>query len=204
MRTPTHKDKPIRIDGVKVDGYRLERIAHRHEAGRCTASTCCCRCYEVEVSEEEIVRVIGLMEEAAWWAPHLKAGGELINPFEEDDESAGYVLESGADGRCVFAYESGAGAMLCSLHSAALELGVDPYGLKPRSCVLWPLALSEERTPTLTVQAGAFEFPCNRRRRPRPDGRLDVGIEHIIESVFGAVFLERWYARRAFGRGGVR
>ena len=77
---------------------------------------------------------------------------------------------------------------MCSLHSAALELGLPPAQVKPRACALWPLALVKGDPPLLTVQEGVLDFPCN-RARSESSGGLDPGVAEIVEAVFGHAFL---------------
>ena len=79
------------------------------------------------------------------------------------------------------------GQALCSLHSAALSLKLSPADVKPKCCLLWPLALEEGDIPILGVHSDAFEFPCNRPRQPDPR-ELDAGVSDILETIWGAGF----------------
>jgi hypothetical protein len=80
-----------------------------------------------------------------------------------------------------------------------LRLGLDPFRVKPRSCSLWPLSLSDGRPSVLSVCDDVFDFPCNRRRSIRAPG-LDRGVGRVVEIVLGSAFrtqLERAVAAQA-------
>jgi len=175
------------ITGYRVDLEALATIAHRCEPVLCRRSGSCCAQYDIWIGRAEMERMVGLMPQAAHFAPHLRGSdGELKNVFRELGPDA-YALEEGGDGLCVFAYRGPMRECLCSLHSAALEAGLAPQAVKPNCCFTWPLAISGERPPVISVQVDAFDFPCNRHREP--DGGLDEGIAEIIEGAFGRPFL---------------
>ena len=191
----------VPIDGILVDLEALRRVRHNCDAAHCDRANHCCSQYEIGLGRREMGRMIGLMERAADFAPHLREGGGLVNPFDED-EPGRFVLDTDENQRCVFAYdppgetvgdkEAGEPPMTyCSLHSAALEAGLEPYAHKPRSCALWPLALSEDTPPVLTIQDADGQFACNRLGRPRRDGHLDPGIEDLLARNFGEAFLAK-------------
>jgi hypothetical protein len=113
--------------------------------------------------------------------------GTWENPLDEEPGGR-WTIDTDDDGRCAFAYTNRAGETRCSLHTAALEVGADPFRVKPRSCALWPLALSEGRHKVLTVMPDALEFPCNRKRSIRSK-TLDPGVAEIINHRFGKRFL---------------
>lgn len=210
----------VLIDGILVDLEALRRIRHTCDAAHCDRAHHCCSQYEISLGRREMTRMIGLMGRAAAFAGHLREGGELINPFDED-EPGQFVIDSDDNQRCVFAYGvaevggegggegeregegegEGSGPRgckggrvpmtYCSLHSAALEAGLEPYEYKPRSCALWPLAMSEDTPPVLTIQDADGEFACNQLGEPRLDGRLDEGIEDLLARNFGKAFLAK-------------
>jgi len=178
----------LEVHGIRVDVEAVMRLRHRHDPARCSAVGCCCSTYEVCLSTKEVNRVAGLMPAAARYVPHLNRDDTLDNPFDPVGRGE-YVLDTDSEGTCVFAYRDRHGATLCAIHSAALDLGLDPFKMKPAACALWPLALSEDRPPVLTVQDGVYEFPCN-RRRSRGARRLDAGVAGLIRAVFGPAFLD--------------
>lgn len=177
----------IMVDGVTVDLKAITSIAHRCDPALCRDKECCCTKYEVQVTEREITAIVGAMPRASKHSARLKRGGCYDNVFGEADDSS-YCIDTDHSGRCVFLYKDADGSPLCSLHTAALEMGFPPGKVKPRSCALWPLALSEGRPRELSIQDDALEFPCNRKRRARG---LDPEVESIIASAFGTAFLEK-------------
>jgi len=181
-------DGYVLIDGVAVDVDAILSISHDCRPELCRTGACCCACYEVALTGREVAAVAGMLPGAARHARRLRDGDGFDNVFDESDEG-GFVLDTAPDGACVFLYRDGAGAPLCSLHSAAVESGLDPSLAKPRSCTLWPLALSEDAPPVLGVQDDALDFPCNGRRGPARG--LDPGVEAIIAALFGEAFLAR-------------
>jgi hypothetical protein len=169
------------IAGVRVDLHAIRGIAHTCDPRLCASSGSCCACYEVTVTEEEVSRAIGLLPNARRYARGL---GEDI--CEETDD--GLALATNAAGRCVFAFKR-RGQTLCALHAASSRLALDPYRMKPWSCTLWPLAVSESHPPVLGVQDGAFDFPCNHPRDPAEPG-LDPGIADTLRACYGQAFLQ--------------
>lgn len=178
-----------KIGSLRVDLEALRGIAHKCLPERCRGRVTCCACYDVAVSRREASRIVGMLPEAARFAPRLRSDGSYIDPFDEGDGEGMSLAVNEAD-VCVLAYRTVSGDTLCSLHSAAVSAGLDPARVKPLSCALWPLALSDDRhEPTLTVQRGALAFPCNRTRRNQPG--LDPGIAGIVRACFGEGFLRR-------------
>ena len=182
-------DRPgyIFIENMRIDVEALRALAHRCDPMKCIGRVRgCCETYEVVVGRREQGTIVGTLDEASRFAIGLKEDGNFLEPFEETE--GGTCLNTDEDGRCVFAYDDSLGATMCSLHSAALELGLPPAQVKPRACALWPLALVEGDPPLLTVQEGVLDFPCN-RARGESSGGLDPGVAEIVEAVFGHAFL---------------
>ncbi len=175
----------------KVGNYRLDLEAlrvlrHRYDARRCSERGCCCSTYEVVIGKRELDRITGWIPLAAQYQPGLIEDGALQNPFDQLERSL-WSLDTDEDGTCRFAYRWADGQTRCSIHSAALEHGHDPFRTKPRSCALWPLAVSEGRHPVLSVADDAYTFPCNIRRRRR-DPVLDPTVVEVVEQAFGKKF----------------
>lgn len=174
---------------MAVDLDALLRLHHEYNPQACSAINCCCGSYEVTVQRKELRRIAGMIPASSRFAPTLKdEDGEYENPFEPVERGL-YALDTDEEGRCVFAYRDAAGAIRCSIHSAALEMGLEPYTTKPFACTLWPLALTEDDPPILTVQEDAYRFPCN-RELPQPADALAPEVALIIERLFGMAFLE--------------
>lgn len=177
----------LMLENMHIDVEALQALAHRCDPMKCIGrARGCCETYEVVVGRREQGTIVGALDQASRFVFGLKEEGEYLEPFEETED--GTCLSTDEDGRCVFAYEDARGATLCSLHSAALELGLAPADVKPRACALWPLALVEGDPPLLTVQEGVLDFPCNRARGEGAGG-LDPGVAGIVEAMFGHDFL---------------
>ena len=179
------KDLPV-IQGVRVDIEALRALAHVCDPMSCRHAKCCCKSYEILVDPQEERTVVGMMREAARYSPALIEDGEFADPIEDVFGDA--CLATHEDGTCVFAFHTPQGAVRCSLHTAALDLGLPPAETKPKACTLWPLYLDENPPPLLTIQDDALEFPCNSRISGAPL-KLHSGIREIIEAIFGAAFL---------------
>ncbi len=182
------------IQGIRVDLAALRTLRHNCVPQKCVErERGCCETYEVFVDRSEIGTIVGALPDAARYARHLKQRGEFIDPIE-DSEGGGDCLATHQDGRCVFAYRASNGMTLCSLHSAGIDLGLEPFKVKPKACALWPLYFVEGKSPLLTVQDGALKFPCNHKRKSS-SATLDTGVAHIVRTVFGESFLAAVTAR---------
>jgi hypothetical protein len=179
--------RPV-VGGLRIDIKALKRLAHRCDPYICKDRDSCCASYDIEVTRREASRVVGFLPEAARYAPRLRNGRSYLDPIEDMDDGPD-VLATNEDGRCVLAYDNADGATLCSLHSAALDRGIPYAQVKPAPCCLWPLALSEDRPPMLTVQDDAYDFPCNSRRKAAAG--LDTGVQEILREVFGENLLHK-------------
>ena len=169
------------INGIQVDIDALGQLAHECLPSLCSSASSCCGAYEITISESEMPVLVGSMAIASRYATHLSPSDNILE--EVDDRRL--ALETHENGLCLFAYRK-SNAMLCSLHSAALEMGLPPHRVKPTSCALWPLALCENKAPLLTVQDDAYDFPCNKKRRGK---KLHAGVLEIIQSILGKSFL---------------
>ena len=188
MPQDTTKCPMLRIGRVTVDIQALSQLKHACDPALCRAQACCCQCYEITFTRREMETAIGLMPVCAGYARHLQHAGMLENPFEPVPGGLFTVDEYEQDA-CAFAFRDHSGRMWCAIHAAALDLSLSPWTTKPKMCTLWPLALSEGRTPVLSVDANAYRFPCNTRRRKSL--RLDAGVAACIQRVLGGRFLKR-------------
>ncbi len=178
------------IEGVRVDIDSLLSISHHCDPACCKNKNECCKFFEIEVTTPEANRAVGMLANAATYAPTLYENGAPLDPIEETE--GGHCLAAHEDGACVFLFRNDNGEIRCSLHAAALELDFPPEKAKPDCCSLWPLALIEELDPPLlTLQENVRDFACNRFRRRKT---LDHGIADIIQLMFKSDFLERLQA----------
>jgi len=175
-----------KLGAYSIDVESITALRHRYDPARCSEKDCCCSTYEVVIGSKELARLAGYVPLAAKYQPGLIEADGYANPFDRVERTL-WALDTDDDGLCRFAYKTRSGQTLCSIHSAALEAGQDPLRAKPRSCALWPLAISEGRHPVLSVAEDAYRFPCNRRRRKRSP-ILDPGVAELVDSVFGTSF----------------
>jgi len=176
------------IEDVVVDISALLSITHSCDPSICASSGSCCGSFEICVEADEMDRVVGFMPMASEFSDGLMSGRSLRNVFEEL-EPALFAIDEGESGICVFGYHGAKDEVLCSLHSVAMQRNYKPEEIKPRDCVLWPLALSEDRPLSLSVDSEAFLFPCNKQREDA--STLDPGIADIIKKLFGSAFLDK-------------
>jgi len=188
-------EKTVRIDGLLVDIDALSRLSHSCDPALCADRVPCCAHYEISLEPGEVETLAGMLPLASRYAFVEGGDGEEGNVFDEEDGEV--VLDTTEEGECLLMYRDTGGRPLCSLHTAAAEAGLYPYRMKPRSCTLWPLALSEGEDPVLGVQDETGGFPCNRARR---GVGLDAGVAEILEALFGTSFLEK--VEEALGEGG--
>jgi hypothetical protein len=182
----TRRTDTVCIGDVTVELPPVAELRHACDPGICRGRRSCCAEYEVRVDEAEVSRIAGLMPNATAYVPSLKSGGQIENVFDGLGHEI-CAIETDEEGLCVLAYRDPEGGVRCSLHSAAAELGLDPYAAKPEACSLWPLAIVDTHPIVLSVQPGAYGFPCN-SRRPPPFSALDPGVRRIVHSVFGNGF----------------
>lgn len=178
----------VQIGRISVDVPALLCLKHHCDPALCRNQACCCQCYEITFTRREMEIAAGVLPDCARYARHLMDDGELANPFEELPEGLYTVDENGEEG-CAFSFRDARKRTWCAIHAAALDLGLSPWKTKPKMCTLWPLALSEGRRPVLTIDATAYRFPCNARRRNAR--RLDAGVQTCVDGVFGPRFLKR-------------
>jgi len=176
------------IEDIVVDIPALLSIAHSCDPSICTSSGSCCDNFEICLEADEMDRVVGFMPMASEFSDALMSGGSFRNVFEELEPGL-FVIDEGDSGVCVFGYRGPKDEVFCSLHSVAMQKNYKPEEVKPRGCVLWPLAMSEDRPLTLSVDSEAFLFPCNKNRESA--SALDPGIADIIKKLLGSAFLDK-------------
>jgi hypothetical protein len=172
----------VTVQNVRVHLAELRGLAHDCRPVLCSRMGTCCSQYLVTISERKLSRLVGMIPLAEKYARHLARPDVRHGCFEEGPD--GLELGTDDDGLCHFAFRRD-GAVLCSLHAAALEHGLEPYATKPQSCSLWPLMISTSRPRELAVMPDAWDYPCNRRRRGKT---LHAGVVEILRKVFGEPF----------------
>lgn len=193
MPNPVTTSRPSlpAIGDIFIDTTALSSIAHMCLPEACSHSGGCCGYYDVYIHQQELDGLIGMMPPASKYAPHLRDNDGYINLFGEEDNGE-FSIDKSEEGGCLFGYADDRNRTWCSLHTAALDLGIPLIDAKPMACLLWPLALTETEPITLSVQDGALAFSCNQSRPERSDP-LDKGIAEIVRGVFGQDFLDALY-----------
>lgn len=179
--------KPV-VHGISVDLSALQTIQHKCSPDACRNRPSCCSRYVPHVNRAELERIVGCFPQITCYTSSIKNGNGYKNVFEEFDDGT-YRIDAKEDESCVFTYAKPSGETLCALHSAALDLRIAPVDLKPKACSLWPLILSEETKPELSVDRNWREFPCN--TLSENDRRMDTGVMNIVASCFGVSFLRQ-------------
>lgn len=180
----------VQIDGILVDVPALMKLKHYCDPMLCRNKRYCCASYEITINRADMRRAIGLMPSAAAFAPEVGEGGDHENPFEKIETGRWAIDCDDETEACAFSFRDKKGCGWCSLHAAALDLGLDPYQQKPEVCTMWPLALSEGDPPVLSIQEDVYTFPCAWKRRGKPKG-LYPDIAANVKAIFGEAFLEK-------------
>ena len=191
MRIDRESIKPeagqyIRVAGIRVDIQALKSIQHSCQPGVCKGKPNCCSRFQIHVDAQELETIVGFLPLVQRYTPSISGDAGYANVFEEAEDGC-FIIDADENEQCVFAYQTAAQETLCSLHSAAIDLGLPPVTVKPKCCSLWPLALSGGPSPVLSVNALFAGFPCNQKRTAAND--IDDGIKEAIRIYFGEAFL---------------
>ncbi|MEN8245975.1 MAG: hypothetical protein ABFS43_13865 [Thermodesulfobacteriota bacterium] len=182
----TGMEQPVRVGNIRVDVPALMSIRHCCRPGVCKGTPNCCSCFQIHVDEEELETIVGFLPLVEQYTSSISGELDYDNVFEEAEDGC-FLIDADENERCVFAYTNEAEETLCSLHSAAIDLGLPPVDVKPKCCSLWPLALTGGPYPVLSINALFGSFPCN-RKKAIPKG-IDDGIQETIRIYFGESFL---------------
>ncbi len=180
------REQTIMVGNIRVDVQALMSIQHCCLPGVCKGAPSCCSCFQIHVNEKELETIVGFLPLVEKYTASIGGEKGYDNVFEEDEDGL-FLIDADENEQCVFAYSNEAEETVCSLHSAALELGLPPVEVKPRCCSLWPLALTEGPVPVLSINAQFASFPCN-LKKPALAG-IDEGIQETIRIYFGDSFL---------------
>jgi hypothetical protein len=182
----------IIVDRIRIDVAALMSIRHRCLPRVCKGRPNCCSCFQIHVDAKEMETIVGFLPLVKKYTPSISGKTGYDNVFEEAEDGI-FLIDADEDEQCVFAYMNEAEETLCSLHSAAIELGLPPVDVKPRCCSLWPLALTGGPHPVLSINKLFESFPCN-HKKAMPTG-IDTGIQETIRDYFGAPFLSELLSR---------
>ena len=178
-------EKEVVVGNIRVDVPALMSIRHCCRPGVCKETPNCCSCFQIHANEKELETIVGFLPLAEKYTSAIGNEKGYDNVFEETEDGC-FIIDVDENERCVFAYTSEE-ETLCSLHSAAIDLGLPPRDVKPKCCSLWPLALTGASDPVLSINALFATFPCNRKKVVLEG--IDKGIQETIRIYFGDSFL---------------
>ncbi|NTW58203.1 MAG: hypothetical protein HGA43_03450 [Nitrospirae bacterium] len=165
---------------MRVDLASILSIDHDCD-GCLRGEPCCCSAYEVCVTTAELERIIPVLPGAARFCPHLETGGGYDNIFDEVEPGL-FAIDTDDEGLCLLAFRSGR-KVRCSLHAAAATLGLTLAKVKPKACLLWPMAFSEGKE-VLSLIDDALVFRCNTLRRGRSSSFFPAFV-NAVDAVYG-------------------
>ena len=179
-------EKEVVVNNIRIDVPALMSIRHRCRPEVCKGKPNCCSCFQIHVDEKELETIVGFLPLVEKYTSSISSERGYDNVFEEAEDGC-FLIDADEDEQCVFAYRNAAQETLCSLHSAAIDLGLPPVDVKPKCCSLWPLALSSGPDPVLSINFLYATFPCNRKKAVLKG--IDDGVQETIQNYFGASFL---------------
>ncbi|MBI9070372.1 MAG: DUF3109 family protein [Melioribacteraceae bacterium] len=181
-------DRPV-IDGIIVDLEKITSTKYKCDPNTCKDTGSCCSYYEITFKGNESENFIGLLGDASKFSKHIKPSKNFDNIFDENEDDT-ITIDHDKNGTCKLAYKNENGCVLCSLHSVSLKHNLKPFKHKPSNCSLFPLALSEDKTPVLSIQEDALRFPCTNLKKKK-DGKISKEIKEIIIDLYGKGFLRK-------------
>ena len=66
-------------------------------------------------------------------------------------------------------------------------MGLPLHEVKPESCLLWPISLTQDTPQRLTIDSEAYRFHCNRCHDPEPE-RIEAFRETLTNAFGPAAF----------------
>ena len=167
----------IDLDSLKTLHHKCDGCTHR------SIGVSCCNRFEVCVTKSEMCKIVGIIPYIVKYCRHLLVNDEFDNVFDEAEDGL-YTIDTHINGLCVFAYRNN-GRILCGIHSVADILGLNWYNLKPLSCVLWPLSISKDSSPMISIDESARCFHCNNVVLNKSTC-LDSSVIQILKNIVGS------------------
>lgn len=188
MNNKNNINFPI-IDGIIVDLQAIISIDYLCDPKLCNGKKSCCAHYDICIEQKDVIKIIPYFPEASIFAPHIKNDSNYSNLFEETDDGL-ISLETDENFTCMLAWKNPDGDILCSLHSQAIKNNLSFYDTKPKSCCLWPLAESDTKQASLTIDSDCTTFPCVTVKKVQ-DFKINKEIALIIKNIYGIKFLNK-------------
>lgn len=119
---------------------------------------CCCKEYDIEVTEYEIEKIETYFDQISFFCPEIRSSCNFENVFEKVGKH--FLIDKKDDDYCIFSYLNESCEIKCGIHSAALKIGIDPNTIKPFNCVIWPICLNKIGSNTVIDIVYDKSWPC--------------------------------------------
>ena len=176
----------IEFDGYLIDPRPLLDYDFKCEPKKCQEEDAyCCARFEVDITRAEAKRVAGLIPAAARYIPSLvDREGSFANPFDDED---GYLyLDKNDNYDCIFTYiDDAKGEKFCALHTACIDLGLNPSLEKPLPCAIWPLFVSDEDEDGKKFIGLDLDVdPVCLTKKKDGDKKISEGVKGLLAGIF--------------------
>ena len=177
---------------IPVGKYRFEiedLLAYSFECNTKETITCvknktsCCNIFVVDTTLAKINRIVSIFDTIAEFCPNIKNDNEYVNPFEREQGNQ-YFIDKKSDEYCVFSYFDKNKALKCGIHSAALTMNKDPFYFKPLPCLMWPLALYNNKGKVEISLDIETKATCLKKKK-KPDNKIGPHFLDIIKNLLG-------------------
>ena len=193
VQLPDHKVCQPKSGDITFGRYKINAAQLLDYDFNCEPKKCqekdayCCARFEVDLTGVEAARVAGLMPTAAGYCDGLTdEDGVLINPF--DEEQGEISLDKNDDGDCVFTFvDESKGEKFCALHTACLDLGLNPSLEKPLPCSIWPLFVGdgdEDENGKKLIGLDLDSDPVCLTKKKLGDKKISDGVKELLIGIF--------------------
>lgn len=168
----------IKFGNFFVDIKELSLYTFRCDSFECIKkNTCCCQIYDVDISKHEMDQIICYFDVISSYCQNLKTDDYYKNVFERDGNR--FMIDHNSKGYCVFSYFDEKRHLRCSIHSAALKVGINPRLLKPLNCTIWPLSVRKEKSYKVIELSSNKKWPCLNLKKKKDDSVQEFFLETI-------------------------
>lgn len=160
-----NKSGYTRVGDHFVASDHLSNYEFSCEPAKCVKKDkCCCKFFDIDITHREMQKIVGIYDTVSQFCEGLEKDGVYQNVFEKDGSR--YLLDKQENGYCVFIYFDDENNPRCSIHSAALQLNLNPSDCKPLVCTLWPYHIDKKEKGTLYLSLETDEkFPCIKKNK---------------------------------------